>query len=133
MVVVLGAVDGVDDAVGSFVETVAERVIVSVFVVISHITLVLLLLYSSLAASGASLGRVTRIDGLDFAAAGVGGGVGSPGRVTFLDELRGLTEAWLGGEVGRPLFNVAGRSCYEGTGAFTELTLGNVNLGGSVV
>lgn len=97
--VVLGAVDGVEDAISCFVETVAERVIMSVFVVISHITLELLLLYSSLAVSGASLSRVTRIDSLDFAAADGRGG-GSPGRVTFLDELRRLTEAWLGGEVG---------------------------------
>jgi hypothetical protein len=45
-VVVLGTVDGVGyafgDFVGSFVETVAERVILAVFVVISHITLKLL-------------------------------------------------------------------------------------------
>ena len=42
-VVVLGTVDGVGyafgDLVGCFVETVAERVILAVFVVISHITL----------------------------------------------------------------------------------------------
>lgn len=45
-VVVLGTVDGVGyafgDLVGCFVETVAERVILAVFVVISHITLKLL-------------------------------------------------------------------------------------------
>jgi hypothetical protein len=45
-VVVAVTVDGVGyafgDLVGSFVETVAERVVVSVFVVISHITLELL-------------------------------------------------------------------------------------------
>jgi hypothetical protein len=45
-VVVLGTVDGVGyafgDLVGCLVKTVAERVILAVFVVISHITLVLL-------------------------------------------------------------------------------------------
>jgi len=41
-VVVAGAVDGVEDAISCSVKTVAKRVVVPVFVVISHITLVLL-------------------------------------------------------------------------------------------
>lgn len=41
-VVVAVTVDGVEDTVSSFVETVTEGVVMAVFVVISHITLVLL-------------------------------------------------------------------------------------------
>jgi len=41
MVVVTGTVDGVDDTISYLVETVAERVIVTVFVVISHVKFVL--------------------------------------------------------------------------------------------
>jgi hypothetical protein len=132
VVVVLGTVDGVENAISSFVETVAERMIVSVFVVISHITLELLLLDGCLAACSTSLGRITRVYKVDLAAAD-GGSVGSPGRVTFLNVLGWLTEAWLGSEVGRGLLNVAGRSSYDRSGAFAELTLRDVNLGGSVL
>lgn len=41
VVVVAGTVDWVSNTISYFVETVAERMIVTVFVVISHITLVL--------------------------------------------------------------------------------------------
>jgi len=41
VVVVAGTVDRVENTISSFVETVAERMIVTVFVVISHIKLVL--------------------------------------------------------------------------------------------
>jgi hypothetical protein len=41
VVVVVGAVDGVENFVGYAVKSVAKRVVVAVFVVISHITLVL--------------------------------------------------------------------------------------------
>lgn len=41
-VVVTVSVDRVEDAVGSFVKTVTEGVVLAVFVVISHITFVLL-------------------------------------------------------------------------------------------
>jgi hypothetical protein len=40
VVMVLGTVDGVGDAAGGAVETVTEGVVVTVFVVVSHITLV---------------------------------------------------------------------------------------------
>lgn len=131
VVVVLGAVNGVENTISSFVETVAERMIVSVFVVISHITLELLL-DGYLAAWSTSVGRITRVNNVKLAASD-GSGVGSPGRDTFLDVLGWLTEAWLGGEVGRPLLNVAGRSSYDRSGAFAELTFRDVNLGGSVL
>lgn len=41
MVVVTGTVDGVDNTISYLVETVAERMIVTVFVVISHVKFVL--------------------------------------------------------------------------------------------
>jgi len=41
MVVVTGAVDRVDNTISYLVETVAERMIVTVFVVISHVKFVL--------------------------------------------------------------------------------------------
>lgn len=41
VVVVTGAVDGVDNTISYLVETVAERMIVTVFVVISHVKFVL--------------------------------------------------------------------------------------------
>jgi hypothetical protein len=94
----LRAVDGVDDAVGCFVKTVAERVVVAVFVVISHITLVLLLLYDNVRPSFACLGGIAGVDGLELAAFETGRGVG-PGGVVLLDVLGWLAVAGVGGEV----------------------------------
>jgi hypothetical protein len=96
-VVVLGAVDGVDDAVGCFVETVTERMIVTVFVVISHITLVLLLLYDNFALSFTCLSGIARVNRFkleSFETRRVG-----PRGVTLLDVLGWLIEVWFGGEV----------------------------------
>jgi hypothetical protein len=71
-VVVAGTVDGVEDFIGGFVETLAERMILAVVVVISHITLVLLggvdggsgsLLYSNFSSG---LRRVARVDSVNL-------------------------------------------------------------------
>lgn len=116
-VVVAVTVDGVEDAISSFVETVTEGVVVTVFVVISHITLVLLggvdsrssRLYSNL-----GLGWVAGVDGVNLPA--VAGG---------------LVVGWLGGEVGVILLSSVPSG--DGTSTFAVLTLGDVNLGRGVV
>lgn len=73
MVMMAGTVDGVKDTIGSFVETVAEGVVVTVFVVVSHVTLELLggfsyssssLFYSNFFSG---LRRITFVDEIDFA------------------------------------------------------------------
>lgn len=126
-VVVAVTVDRVEDAVGSFVKTVAERMVLAVFVVISHITLVLLGTVdgssSSLFYTNVSL-RVTRVDDVNLASRG---GIGVVlGRVGLLGVAGSLLVVGAGTEV---------ESCstYDGTCAFAELTLGDVNLRGSVV
>lgn len=93
----LGAVDGVGNAVSSSVETVTERVVVAVFVVISHITLVLLLLYDNVRPSFAGWGGITGVDCLELAAFETWR-VGPRG-VMLLDVLGWLTVAGLSGEV----------------------------------
>jgi len=130
-VLVAVAVDGVEnflgDLVGSFVETVTERVVVAVFVVISHITLELLggvnrrpcsLLYAD------CFSRVTGVDCVNTAA------LRRVGVVSEVEALLGvpggLLKAWLGGEAGVTFLD-------DGTGTFTELALGNVNLRGGVL
>jgi hypothetical protein len=133
-VVVAVTVDGVNDVIGdlvsSFGDTVAERMILSVFVVISHITLELLgfvnrgtsRLYSDLFP-----GRVTAVDGVNLTAlriAVVLGGIG------LLAVAGGLFVAWVGVEVDVTLGNV---TSYDGTSAFAELAFGNVNLGSTVL
>lgn len=130
VVVVTVGVDGVSDAVsylvGGFVETVADRVVLALVVVISHITLVLLggvdggtsrLFYSDLS-------RVTAVD----SSLGTSGG-----RSRVLDSeglscvARGLLVVGVGAEVGVTSFSD------DGTGALAELTLSNVDLRGCVV
>jgi hypothetical protein len=111
-------VDGVGDAfsylVGCLVETVAERVILAVVVVISHITLVLL--------GGRSRGASS-----DFYSVLLGVGVGVLGGDSLSGVARGLLVVGRGGEVGVTLLGD------DGTSALAELTLGDVDLGGSVV
>lgn len=131
-VVVAVTVDGVEDLVGSFVETVTERVVVAVVVVISHITLELLggvnrcsgrFLYANV------FSRVAGVDNVKLA----------PlrrvrvvlGNVRLLGVAGGLLVAGLGAEVGVTLLKRS--SSDDGTGAFAVLTLGNVNLGGLVL
>jgi hypothetical protein len=127
-VVVTVSVDGVDDVIGDLVsclgDTVTERMVVPVFVVISHITLELFgvvnrgasRLYSYLFA-----GRVAAVDGVKLAATGVAVVLSVEG---LLAVTGGLLVAGLGAEVG---------SGDNGAGAFAELTLCHVNLGGAVV
>jgi hypothetical protein len=129
VVVVLGAVDGVAETISSFVKTVAERMIMSVFVVISHITLVLLLLNDYVRRSFTGLGRIARVYGLGLAASDTRR-VGT--RVGLLYVLGRLTEAGVGGEVVE-ISLLEASSGYDGTSAFTELALRDVDLGGSVL
>ena len=112
-VVVAVRVDGVLDAVGylvgGFGDSLTKRVILAFVVVISHITLVLL----GGVGSGTSrffytnLGWVAAVNLFDLAAVGMGVGLGGEG-------LLGVT-------------------CDDGTGAFAELTFGDVELRGCVV
>jgi hypothetical protein len=129
VVLVAVRVDGVGyalgDLVGSFGKTVTERVVVTVVVVISHITLVLFwgvdsgtssLLYSNLC-------WVAGVDGLNLRLGGVGV-LGSDGLPCVTG---GLLIVGVGGEVGVTLLSD------DGTGALAELTLSDVDLGGRVV
>lgn len=125
--------DGVEDAIGGFVETVAEGVILTVFVVISHITLVLLggvdSGSSSLFYSNLSFGWVAGVDEVNLTTLGriavVLGGVRLLGVAGGLLVVGGGVEAGvtlLGSETGG-----------DGTSAFSELAFRDVYLGGSVV
>lgn len=132
-VVVARAVDGVSDVVGYFRSclgnTVTKRVVLAVVVVISHITLELLggvnrgtsRLYSNLLAT-----RVAAVDCVNLPTGRVAVVLGVKGLSAVA---RGLVVVGLGAEV-VTLGNVTSD---DGTGTLTELTLGNVNLGGSVV
>jgi hypothetical protein len=131
-VVVAVTVDGVEDLISDLVETVAKRVVVTVFVVISHITLVLLggvngspgrFLYAN------CFSGVAGVDGVNLASLRRVGLV--DGREALLCVAGGLLEAWLGAEVGVTLLSCV--TCDDGTGTFTELALGNVNLRGGVL
>lgn len=128
-VVVAGAVNGVKDAISSFMETVAKRMVVSVFVVISHITLVLLgganrgtssLFYSNLAR------RVAVVDDVKIAT------MRREGVVLRVERLLGVTGSLLvvrgGIETGVTLFDSEGSG--DGTGTLTVLALRDVELGG---
>lgn len=128
-VVVAGAVDGVKDAISSFMETVTKRMIMSVFVVISHITLVLLgganrgtssLFYSNLA------GRVTVVDNVKIAT------MRREGVVLGIESLLGVTGSLLvvggGIKAGVTLFDSEGSG--DGTGTLTVLVFRDVDLGG---
>jgi hypothetical protein len=127
-VVVAVTVNGVEDFISSFVKTVTERMVVTVFVVISHITLKLLrsvdrspssLLYSNLFSSG-----VARVDDVNLAPLRrVGAVVVAEG---LLGVAGGLLAVGLGAEVGS-------NTSYNGTGTFAVLTLRDVNLARSVV
>lgn len=129
VVVVAVRVDGMgytfSDLVGSLGNTVTKRVVVTVVVVISHITLELLggvgsgtssLFYSN-------LGWVAAVDTVNLTLVGVGvlGSDGLPG-VTG-----GLLVVGVGAEVGVTLLSD------DGTSALAELTLRDVDLGGRVV
>jgi hypothetical protein len=129
VVLVAVGVDGVSYAVGDLVscfgDALTERVVVTVVVVISHITLVLLggvdsgtssLFYSN-------LGWVTGVHGFNLGLRSVGvlGGDSLPG-VTG-----GLLVVGVGAEVGVTLLSD------DGTSALAELTLRDVDLGGRVV
>lgn len=132
-VVVSRAVDGMSDMIGDLVsclgDTVTERVVVAVVVVISHITLVLLggvnrgtsSLYSNLFP-----GRVAAVDGVNVSTGRVGVVLGSEG---LLAVTGGLLEVGLGVEA----VAFGSVSTDDGTGTFTELTLGDVDLGSTVV
>ena len=126
-VVVAGAVDGMKDAISSFMETVTKRMIVSVFVVISHITLVLLgganrgtssLFYSNLA------GRVTAVDDIKIAT------MRGEGVVLGIESLLNVTGSLLvvggGIEAGVTLFDSEGSG--DGTGTLTVLVFRDVDL-----
>lgn len=136
-VVVAVTVDGVNDVIGDLVgslgDTVTERVVVTVFVVISHITLVLLggvnrgsssLLYSNLFSR-----RVAAVDDVNLPPL-VGGSVVLGGE-GLLAVAGGLLVVGTGAEVGVTLLSSV--TTYDGTGVFAVLTLRDVNLGGSVV
>jgi hypothetical protein len=129
-VVVTGTVDWVEDAFSSSVETVAEGVVLSVVVVISHITLVLLggvnsgtssLFYSNLA------GWVTAVDEVNVTTLGRVAVV--LGREGCLGVGGGLFVIGGGVEVGVTLLGSETRG--DGTSTFTELAFRNVDLGGS--
>lgn len=129
VVVVAVRVDGVGYAlsnlVGSLGDTVTERVVVAVVVVISHITLVLLggLNRGTSSAFYSNLGRVAGVDTLGLSLVGIG--------VLGSDSLPcvagGLLLVGVGAEVGVTLLSD------DGTGALAELTLRDVDLGGRVV
>lgn len=114
------------DLVGSFVETLTERVVLAVVVVISHITLELLggvgsgtssFFYSDLC----WIAAVDTFFTLTLVGVGVLGSDSLPG-VTG-----GLLVVGVGGEVGVTLLGD------DGTSALAELTLRDVDLGGRVV
>jgi hypothetical protein len=114
-VVVAVTVDRVKNAIGSLVETVTEGVVVTVFVVISHITLVLLRgVYSRSCRLYTNFRWVAGVDCVNLSA--VAGG---------------LVVAWLGAEIGVALLSSVPSG--DGTSTFAVLTLGDVNLGGCVV
>jgi len=133
VVMVLGTVDGVCDTAGSAMETVTEGVVVTVFVVVSHITLVRLVgidgcsssLYSNFLGlrSGGWVARVNEVDvALTVARLGV---LSSLGRVTILDELGGLTVTGARRDV-----------CVttdDGTSALAVLAFSYVDLGRGVI
>jgi hypothetical protein len=110
-------------------DTVTERVVLAVVVVISHITLGLLggvnrgtsRLYSNLLAV-----RVAAVDWVNLATRRVGVVLGSEGLLAIAG---GLLEVGLGGEV----VAFVCVTTDDGTGTLAELTFGDVNLGGSVV
>lgn len=128
-VVVAVTVDGVGEVIGYLVgclgDTVTERVVVAVVVVISHITLVVFggvnrgtsSLYSNLLSL-----RVAGVNGVNLAARRVGVVLDVKGLSAVA---RGLLVAGLGGEVG----GVGSVGTDDGTGAFAELALGDVDLG----
>lgn len=136
-VVVMGTVDGVcytfGDLVGSFVETVTERMVLAVFVVISHITLVLLgcvkggssrLFYSDLC-----FGWVAAVNEVNFTTLNrVAVVLGVEG---FLAVAGGLFVVGGGVEAGVTLLSSETGS--DGTSAFSELAFRDVYLGGRVV
>jgi hypothetical protein len=130
-VVVAGTVDGMGDAltdfVGSLGDAVTERVVVTVFVVISHITLVLLGGVNSGASSLYSnlfLGRIAAVDDVNLPTVGVGVVLGGEG---LLAVTGGLLVTGLGAEV-----LLSNETRGDGTGVFAVLTLRDVNLGGGV-
>lgn len=113
VVVVVGAVDGVENFVRCAVETVAEAVVVAVFVVISHITLVLAtgcvdssLCHANLFVEG---------DGFTVGVGLLSGVLARVGRVAF--PLTGLSVVLLG----------------IGSSALTEVSLGCVDAGVEVL
>ena len=132
-VVVAGAVNGVSDVVGylggCLGDTVTKRVVLAVVVVISHITLVLFgcvnrgtsSLYSNLLAM-----RVAAVNGVYLPTGRVGVVLGVEGLSVVA---RGLLVVGLGAEVAA----LSKVTSDDGTGTLAELTLGDVNLGGSVV
>jgi hypothetical protein len=132
-VVVTLTVDRVEDTVGGFVKTVTEGMILAVFVVISHITLVLLggvdgcpssLVYSNLFSSG-----IASVDDVNLAPLRRVGVV--LGCVGLLGEEGGLLVVGLGAEVRVTLFSSV--TACDGTGMFAVLMLRDVDLGRSVV
>ena len=113
VVVVVGAVDGVENFVRCAVETVTEAVVVAVFVVISHITLVLTtgcvdssLCHANLFVEG---------DGFTIGVGLLSGVLARVGRVAF--PLTGLSVVLLG----------------VGSSALTEVSLGCVDAGVEVL
>jgi hypothetical protein len=131
VVLVVVRVNGVGYAfgnlVGSFGDTLTERVVVTVVVVISHITLVLLGCVgsgtSSLFYSNLGLGWVPAIDTLGTRV----GSVGVLGSDSLPCVTGGLLVVGVGVKVGVTLLGD------DGTGALAELTLRDVDLGGRVV
>lgn len=130
VVVVAVRVDGVgyafSDLVSSLGDTVTKRVVVTVVVVISHITLVLLggLNRGTSSAFYSDLGRVAGVDSaVNLSLVGIGVlGSGSLPCVAG-----GLLVVGGGAEVGVTLLSD------DGTGALAELTFRDVDLGGRVV
>ena len=108
VVVVVSAVDGVEDAIRGTRETVAEGVVLAVLVVISHITLVL------------ACGCVDRSSVGDFDVLVVAG------RVTL-----GVSSGWVVARVGALVLPVPSGAVLltEGNGAVTEVPLGDVDTG----
>jgi hypothetical protein len=91
VVVVVGAVDGVENFVGDAVQSVAERVILAVFVVISHITLGLA---SGLDSSLSHANLVGERDGFTIGVALRGGVLARVGGLGF--PLAGLSVVFFG-------------------------------------
>jgi hypothetical protein len=105
-----GVLDTVGDLVGGFGDSLTKRVILSFVVVISHITLVL----PGGVDSGTSRFFYTGL-----------------GWVAAVNNVVGLTP--VGVSVGLGGEGLLGVTCDDGTGAFTELTFGDVELGRCVV